>query len=170
MKERRKSQSMTRLYGGIVGLIVLLVVSAGAMGCGGTSSGSDGHDNIPVGAKSGSWDGECEAGLFNKCDDETARKKIKPVEVYCLWEGRDVMVHVKLRSEFNARLKVSVIPRYVIKDGGQHGTAAGSETAKRVAAQGTVVFDINAGHPMGVPDGTEISECKPKMYDVGLTN
>jgi hypothetical protein len=39
MKEWRKSQPMTRLYVGVVGLIVLLVVSAGAMGCGGTLCG-----------------------------------------------------------------------------------------------------------------------------------
>jgi hypothetical protein len=126
--------------------------------------------NAPAGATAGTWDGECEAGFLNQCSDESARKKLEPVEVYCLWKGSRVSVHVKLNNRYNARLKVGVVPRYVIKDGGQHGTSFGSEVTHRVDAQGAVTFDINAGHPKGVPDGTEISECKPKLYDVALSN
>lgn len=146
-------------------VVLAVVVVVAAAGCG---SGNDPAANAPAGAKAGSWDGECEAGLFNDCSDEGARHKLEPREVWCVWRGDSVVVHVALKSNFNARLDVSVIPRYVIKDGGQHGTSLGSEVGRTVAAQGRVVFNIDAGHPKGVPDGTEISECKPKLYDVKI--
>jgi hypothetical protein len=178
MKQWFLKLSIGRQYAVAIGVIVVVVIPVGAFGSAaepthkskGETASAKKHNDLPAGAQKGTWDGECEAGFLNECDDESARHKLKPVEVYCLWSDRDVVVHVKLKSEFNARLQISVVPRYVIKDGGQHGTSAGSERTMPVAAQGVVTFDINAGHPIGVPAGTEISECKPKLYNVKLTN
>lgn len=142
--------------------VVLILISA----IGGSTS--ELSKNAPAGAKVGTWDAECEAGIFNTCDEEEAVDNLKAVEVHCRWSGPDVIVHVKLDSTFNARLEVGVVPRYVIEDGGQHGTSFGSEETKVVDARGSVIFDINAGHPKGVPVGAPISECKPKLYNVAL--
>jgi hypothetical protein len=150
--------------------IVAAFFAIGILGAIFDSGDSQQDDDAPAGAKVGTWDGECEAGFLNKCENEGARDKLDPVSVYCTWNQSDVVVHVELRSHYNARLKVSVIPRYLIEDGGQHGTAFGSEVAQVVEAQGTAMFDINAGHPKGVPVGTAISECKPKLYDVALSD
>lgn len=116
----------------------------------------------------GSWDAKCEAGPINECSSDEAAPALEPTEISCAWHGRNVIVHVQLRSHFNARLEVGIVPRYEIADGGTHGTSFGSDRSKRLPPQGQVTFDINAGHPEGVPAGTPISDCRPKLYDVDL--
>lgn len=152
----------------ILGLTVLVVIVSIV------SSGGNGgvpvSPNLPAGAVAGKFDGECEAGAFNECTNGDAAKQMQAVETWCLWRGGDVVVHVRLHNGFGAGAEVSVVPRYVIANGGQHGTSFGSEEHRKVAAGGDVVFDINAGHPEGVPAGSSIEECKPKLYDVDLAN
>lgn len=123
---------------------------------------------MPAGAVEGEWDSECEAGVLNDCTSPDAAEKLELVETWCRWRGSDVHVHVALRSHFNARLKVGIVPRYEIEDGGKHGTSFGSDVSKTVEPQGRVNFDVNAGQPEGVLAGTTISKCNPKLYDADL--
>lgn len=154
---------------GVLLALGLVVVIAGIASSGGKSRNAP-PPNLPAGAVAGKFDGECELGPTNQCTNGDAAKKMKAVETWCIWRGHEVVVHVRLHNGFGAGAKVSVVPRYVIENGGQHGTSFGSEAYKTVRAGGDVVFDINAGHPEGVPAGSTISECKPKLYDVDLQN
>lgn len=146
---------------------IVVIASIAASGSGDRSAPAT---DLPAGATSGKFDRECERGPVNECTNGDAAKEIDALETWCLWRGQDVVVHVELRNGFGAGAKVSVVPRYVIANGGQHGTSFGSEAYRTVAAGGTVIFNINAGHPEGVPPGSSIEECKPKLYDVDLAN
>lgn len=43
-------------------------------------------------------------------------------------------------------------------------------TVRHASALRAFVDTTTAGHPKGVPVRTEISECKPKLYNVELSN
>jgi hypothetical protein len=146
------------LQTGVLSVSLTLLVGASLSGCGQTGEGSSKVDT------------ECEAGLLNECDEEEAADSLEWSDVSCRWKRSDVVVEATAKSDFNATLDVSLIPRYTIEKGGQHGTAFGSEEHKTIKPGGEVTFSINAGSPKGVPDGANIEKCNPKVYDVDLAD
>jgi hypothetical protein len=146
-------------------LATMLVVSFTAAGCASQASGG----NVPNGAVGGEFSKEC-GGLFKECSDKDAAKALDVSDVWCRWSGRDVIVHASVTNGFNANVKLSIVPRYFIENGGQHGAAFGSDVPMKVGAAQTKTFETNAGHPKGVPAGTPISDCKPKLQDIDIAD
>lgn len=147
----------------VVGLIIALTVGR---------SSNVLTANVPPGAVAGSWDAGCATNgdSASPCEEEAGAKQIQAMQAWCFWRGNDVIVHTRLHNGFGAKLAVSVVPRYETTNSGTHGQAFGSDVTKIVGAGGDVVFDTDAGHPKGVPDGTQISACRPKLEDVALSN
>ena len=121
----------------ILMLAALLVVTG--IGCGATRG-----PKVPAGATAGAWDGKCEAGLFNTCTSQEAADALDVADVWCRWQGPDVIVHVAMHSHFSARLKVAVIPR-TYKTTAPTALLRPRPIPHYHAA--TRVFDINAGRP-----------------------
>jgi len=132
-----------------------------AMGCGSVSTTGEGNNQV---------DTVCEAGFLEECDEQTAADSLTWSDVSCQWEGRNVVVRATVQSDFNARLRVGLIPRYYIEKGGKHGTSFGSERYRTIDPGSQTTFRINAGHPKGVPSGTTIEKCNPKVQDVELSD
>ena len=146
----------------ILMLAALLVVTG--IGCGATRG-----PKVPAGATAGAWDGKCEAGLFNTCTSQEAADALDVADVWCRWQGPDVIVHVAMHSHFSARLKVAVIPRYVIKDGGTHGnSSAPTYRAPSRRRQPGCSTSTPAGRGEGVLPGTKIAKCNPKLQDAEI--
>jgi hypothetical protein len=149
------------------GVLVFIVIAAGALSKPAAPSLSP---NAPLGAVAGTWDAECEAGFLDECESKDGAKAISASDIWCVWRGDDVIVHAVLHNSFGARLRVGIVPRYRILNGEQHGTSFGSDVSQKIDASGSQSYDVNAGHPTGVPAGSTISSCNPKLYDAALSN
>jgi len=69
-----------------------------------------------------------------------------------------------------ASVKLSIIPKYVIKNGGQHGTSYGSDIPVALLAGQQLVWTGNAGAPEGVAAGTPIEKCEPRLQDIDVAS
>ena len=140
---------------------VLLAIALAV--CGTTSKTSDG----PVGSVGGTLEKDCR---FGGCDSDLAKDNLQASSVWCTWQRHDVLVHLRLENRLNAHVTASITPRYEIEAGGTHGDSFGSDQDVDVPAAGSTAVTLNAGHPEGVPDGTAISKCNPRLIDINLTN
>ena len=70
----------------------------------------------------------------------------------------------------NAHITARIVPRYEIENGGVHGDSFGSDRAVAVNAASSKRVTLNAGHPEGVPNRTQISKCDPRLLDADITN
>jgi hypothetical protein len=128
-------------------------------GCGSGPSG-------PTGSVTGGLDKDCG---FGGCASDLAKDKLSGSS-WCIWNGSDVMVHLRLKNALNAHVTASITPRYEIKDGGTHGDSFGSDQKVSIAAAVSREVALDAGHPEGVADGTTISKCDPRLVDIDITN
>jgi hypothetical protein len=91
-------------------------------------------------------------------------------EVWCYWRGESVVVHLALRNPLNAHVRVGIVPRYEIEDGGVHGDSFGSDRDVGIPASGSTRVALDAGKPEGVPRVAPISKCFPRLIDADITN
>jgi hypothetical protein len=113
----------------------------------------------------GSFSHECG---FGGCTNGEAADRLTVDHVWCRWQGDDVTVHARVNNGMNARVALSIVPRYRIYKGGTHGQSFGSDIPMKLQPHQTKLFSTNAGNPKGVPTGTRISECIPKLQDIDL--
>jgi hypothetical protein len=138
---------------------IIFVCGSLATGCGSGSSG-------PGGSVAGGLDKSCG---FGGCASDLAKDKISGSS-WCIWNESHVMVHLRLKNGLNAHVTASITPRYEIKNGGTHGDSFGSDHKVLIAAATAKEVALDAGHPEGVPDGTPISKCNPRLTDIDVTN
>jgi hypothetical protein len=67
-----------------------------------------------------------------------------------------------------ASIHLSIVPKYDIQNGGQHGTSLGSEIPLELEAGETKHWVGDAGQPEGVTVGSPIADCKPRLYDIDI--
>jgi hypothetical protein len=138
---------------GLLALYSMLPHSVGA-----TSGG-------PIGSTGGSLSKTCDG--FG-CTSPDAARALEVSDVWCLWQGSDVIVHAHLANTMAASVKLSIVPKYTIRNGGQHGTSMGSDLPVSLAAGQAIDWTGNAGSPEGVVAGTAIGDCKPHLHDIDV--
>lgn len=148
----------------LAALYIGLTFVFGASGCGSHGAKSA---SVPPGAVSGTLDKDCG---FGGCTSTVAEDQLSATNVWCRWRGADVLVHLHLVNGANAHVTARIVPRYEIEDGGVHGDSFGSDRAVEVNAAASRIVTLDAGHPEGVPNGTSISKCDPRLLDADITN
>jgi hypothetical protein len=148
------------------GLLALL-----AVGLLGEAVASSHSPTLPPGAPSGAVGGSFSTSCAElTCNTQQAADELSASGVYCFWRGNDVIVNLTLHNGMAAKIAPSILPRYQIENGATHGQSFGSEVPTTVPASGSRTISLDAGHPLGVPDDTAISNCEPRLDDVTLSN
>jgi hypothetical protein len=68
----------------------------------------------------------------------------------------------------NARVSLSITPKYKIENGGQHGTSFGSDIPLTLDAHESTSWTGNAGEPEGVAIGAPIADCIPHLHNIDI--
>jgi hypothetical protein len=131
----------------------------------GAASGNGAGHYGPKDAVDGHLSKSCD--LFG-CTSPDAARALDVSKVWCRWNGAHVEVHAFLKNTMSASVKLSITPKYDIKNGGQHGTSFGSDLPVALAAGESQNWTGDAGSPEGVPTGTPISHCKPHLHDIDI--
>jgi hypothetical protein len=106
--------------------------------------------------------GSFSTGTLAGFDDKA--KYIDGSDVWCVWRGNHVMVHVTLHNSSVETLTATVKPRYYIARGSEHGSSfLAGEDFKLVGGK-TVSALIDAGKPKDTPQGARIGQCSPYLY------
>lgn len=134
----------------------LLVVAVLLAGCSSESA-------APEGARRGDIRYDCSSN----CGDELARDRLRFDDIWCVWEGGHVLVHVRVENPLVVATVTDITPAYEIRDGGRHGTSFGSDRPVPAARRSYTEAQIDAGRPEGVPSGSEISSCEPQVQSLG---
>ena len=129
----------------------------------------------PSGVKSTGSEGTIAGELqfdcsLGSCASDLARDNLRSSDVWCMWRGNNVVVHLRLANTLNAHVTASIVPRYDIENGGTHGDSFGSDQDVQIDAASATEATLNAGSPEGVPPGTKISMCWPRLIDADITN
>lgn len=103
-----------------------------------------------------------------KCTSPDAADHLDANDVWCAWRGAHVILHARFSNNMNARVRLSIVPKYFIENGGQHGTSLGSDLPVTLAPHETHGWTGNAGAPDGVPTGTRIARCAPRLEDIAI--
>ncbi len=81
-----------------------------------------------------------------------------------------MVVHLTIDNGSNAHVTARIVPRYEIEKGGVHGDSFGSDQSVGIASASVKTVTLDAGKPEGVPVGTRISKCDPRLLDADITN
>lgn len=109
-----------------------------------------------------------ECGLIGGCTSPDAAAELDARDVWCRWNGDHIAVHAVLTNGMNARVTLSIVPKYFIEKGGQHGTSLGSDIELHLQPHQTQSWTGDAGRPEGVPTGTPISACEPHLQNIDI--
>jgi hypothetical protein len=140
-------------------LFTCAALALGTVGCGVAS-----HYG-PKNAVDGSLSKSCDLG----CTSPDAARALHATNVWCGWTtGGHVAIHASLENTMAASVKLSITPKYDIKNGGQHGTSFGGDIGLDLAAGETTAWVGDAGTPQGVAAGTPISTCAPHLHDIDI--
>jgi hypothetical protein len=101
-------------------------------------------------------------GTLASFDDKA--KYIRGSNVWCMWRGSHVMVHVTLHNSSVERITATVKPRYYIARGSEHGSSFLAGQDFKLAGGKTMSALIDAGKPEGTPTGARIGRCAPYLY------
>ena len=91
-------------------------------------------------------------------------KYISASNVWCVWKGDHVIVHVNVRNRSSEHVKATIKPRYEIRNGGEHGSGLTSAKDFGFDARQFRSLWIDAGHPKGVTARTPFSRCAPYLF------
>jgi hypothetical protein len=92
-------------------------------------------------------------------------KYVRADMVWCAWQGKNVLIHVRFRNTSVAHITISWHPSYEIRDGGSHGDGLSSIQDSGVNAHAVRVV-VAKQQPQGIPAGSPIATCKPSFFDV----
>jgi len=87
-------------------------------------------------------------------------------DVWCGWEGGDVVVHATFTNTYGASVVVHITPAYDVQNAGTHGDS--SDITAHVPAGKTVSWLGDAGKPQGVAAGSPLAHCGPSVSEVDL--
>lgn len=92
-------------------------------------------------------------------------KYVKADNVWCAWQGENVIIHVRFRNTSVERLAITWHPSYIVRGGGEHG--GGLTSLQDVTINGHASRGVYAKQdPKGVPTGSPLGVCKPAFYMV----
>jgi hypothetical protein len=131
---------------GITALVLALVAAVGALA------------NPPRGAVRGRFT----IGILAQGDALT--KYMRWSNVWCVWRGDHVIVHVSAKNTAAEHVTASIKPRYYIARGGVHGDGFSSIEDKGFDPGEFRSLWLDAGKPKGVPAKTPISRCAPYLF------
>jgi hypothetical protein len=86
--------------------------------------------------------------------------------VWCVWKGDRVVVHVNLRNRSAEHVTATIKPRYFIRRGGEHGSGLTSAEDFGFDSGEFRSLWIDAGKPKGVTRRTPISRCAPYLFAI----
>jgi hypothetical protein len=86
-------------------------------------------------------------------------------KVWCAWQGKNVLIHVRFHNASVEHITISWHPSYLIRDGGSHGDGLTSIQDSGVNGHSTRVV-VAKQQPQGVPVGSPIAKCKPSFFSV----
>lgn len=151
-----------------IGVIVVIAIASGSGGSSGGGSSAPSSQSAPPGAPPGAVGGSLSKDCTIKCTSPDAAANLIAGNVYCAWTGGDVHVHATLTNGMNAAVTLSIVPKYFLDKGGQHGTSFGSDIPVKLAAHETKHWIGNAGQPEGVAPGLQITACEPRLEDIDI--
>lgn len=100
----------------------------------------------------GKYDGTLDTGHL--------KRYIKTSRVWCAWQDRKVLVHVRMRNTSAEHVTVNWYPRYTIRGGGVHGD--GFSAAESNGFDSGEVRELTARQsPKGVKPNARIASCLP---------
>lgn len=92
-------------------------------------------------------------------------KYVKADNVWCAWQGDNVIIHVRFRNTSIEHLTISWHPSYVVGGGGAHGEGMSSMQSSGVNAHASRGVYVKQ-KPKGVPAGSSLASCKPSFSSV----
>jgi hypothetical protein len=92
-------------------------------------------------------------------------KYVKASNVWCAWQGENVIIHVRFHNTSVEHLTIHWHPSYIIRNGGEHGAGFGSLQDHGVDGHGYRGVFVKQ-KPEGVPAGSPIAKCKPSFSSV----
>jgi hypothetical protein len=143
----REDQSV-KAAAGLTALVVTLAFAAGAVA------------KPPRGAVRGQFT----IGILAQSDQ--LMKYMRWSNVWCVWRGDHVIVHVSAKNTSAEHLTTSIKPRYYIARGGVHGDGLTSIQDKGFDAGEFRSLWLDAGKPKGVTRGSRISRCAPYLFSI----
>jgi hypothetical protein len=108
--------------------------------------------------------GQFTIGILAQGDSLT--KYMRWSNVWCVWQGDHVIVHVSAKNTSAEHVTASIKPRYYIARGGVHGDGVLSIEDKGFDAGEFRSLWLDAGKPKGVPAKTPISRCAPYLFSI----
>jgi hypothetical protein len=90
---------------------------------------------------------------------------VKADNVWCAWQGDNVIIHVRFRNSSIEHLTIHWHPSYVVRGGGAHGEGLSSMQDSGVNAHTSRGVFVKQ-KPKGVPASSRLSECKPSFSSV----
>jgi hypothetical protein len=108
--------------------------------------------------------GQFTIGILAKYDDLT--KYMRWSNVWCVWRGDHVIVHVSAKNTSSEHVTATIKPRYYIARGGAHGDGLLSAQDKGFDAGEFRSLWLDAGNPKGVAAHTLISRCAPYLFSI----
>lgn len=109
----------------------------------------------------GSVKGRFTIGFLAEGDELS--KYVKASNVFCVWKGTHVIVHVSVKNGAAEHVTMSIKPRYKIARGGEHGSGGfGKDFGFDADAFRSLWID--AGEPKGVKPKATIRECSPYLF------
>lgn len=92
-------------------------------------------------------------------------KYVRADNVWCAWQGDNVIIHVRFRNSSIEHLTVHWHPTYVVRGGGAHGEGFSSMQDSGINAHASRGVYAKQ-KPKGVPAGSALSACKPSFSTV----
>jgi hypothetical protein len=96
--------------------------------------------------------------------DNDLAKFMRWSNVWCVWRGDHVIVHVSAKNTSSEHVTTHIKPRYYIARGGAHGDGLTSVQDKGFDAGEFRGLWLDAGKPKGVAAHTRISRCAPYLF------
>jgi hypothetical protein len=106
--------------------------------------------------------GQFTVGILAKYQDLS--KYMRWSNVWCVWRGDHIIVHVSAKNTSSEHVTASIKPRYYIARGGAHGDGLTSVQDKGFDAGEFRSLWLDAGKPKGVAAHTPISRCAPYLF------
>jgi hypothetical protein len=106
--------------------------------------------------------GQFTIGILAQSDSLT--KYMRWSNVWCVWRGDHVIVHVSAKNTSAEHVTASIKPRYYIARGGVHGDGVTSVQDKGFDSGEFRSLWLDAGKPKGVPPRAPISRCAPYLF------
>ena len=137
-----------------------------AAGCGDTSS-SDNNSAAQSEAAALTGKKPAKGGMplqlgYDVLGDKQAGKKLTATDVYCGYDGDNVILHAYLRNGLNAHVTAYVERIYFLADAGKHGSGITNHQDVGIDPQATREWTADLGAPAGVNGSPKITGCAPR--------